>query len=329
MSDTSRDHQPSAPRRACALISAEHAEPLHAHAPPKPVAWLLLEDPGPWGEVAAARSARVAQPIRAAAAERGLRLQLIRRHGGHAPEGRTCYLAWSAYDLGWIERRRLARLEDVLDADLDALAAGRRPGFGEPVTAPVFLVCTHGKVDACCAQFGHPAARALTAAFGEAVWQTSHVGGCRFAANLVCLPHGIYYGRLTPEAAVRAAAAYADGRIAVDAYRGRAGAPQAVQAAEYHVRRQEGLTGIDDLSLVTHQRLADGRDEVCFHAGPYAYQVQVRLEPHGAPRAHGCGSDKRWIPDAYRLLHLHRTGVRPEPAGRSRWRATRATGDRP
>lgn len=123
-----------------------------------------------------------------------------------------------------------------------------------------------------------------------AVWQTTHVGGCRFAANLICLPHGLYYGRLTPETAVAAAAAHAGGRVELDVYRGRAGAPQAVQSAKYHTRRQEGLTGIDDLSLVAHRRLRDGSDEVCLRAGPYAYRVQVRLEPHGPSRPHGAAA---------------------------------------
>ena len=77
---------------------------------------------------------------------------------------------------------------------LDPLAPG-----GAPTTRPTFLVCTHGRRDACCAGRGWPVAVSLTERFPEQTWQCSHVGGDRFAGNVVILPHGLYYGRVTPE----------------------------------------------------------------------------------------------------------------------------------
>ena len=39
--------------------------------------------------------------------------------------------------------------------------AGERPGFGEEVAEPVYLVCTNGRHDRCCATYGRPLALAL------------------------------------------------------------------------------------------------------------------------------------------------------------------------
>jgi hypothetical protein len=78
----------------------------------------------------------------------------------------------------------------------------------------------------------------------------SHIGGDRFAGNVVAMPHGLYYGRLDPESASRMAVLHHDGRIDLDHLRGRSGYPFAVQAAEIFLRRHLGLDGIDDLRLV-------------------------------------------------------------------------------
>ena len=87
----------------------------------------------------------------------------------------------------------------------------------------MFLVCTHGKRSACCARFGAPLAQALAARQPGQVWESTHVSGHRFAANLVILPHGLYYGPVSLAAAVAAIDAYQRGSVWPDRYRGRAG----------------------------------------------------------------------------------------------------------
>ena len=97
----------------------------------------------------------------------------------------------------------------------------------------MFLVCTHGKRSACCARYGTPLAQALAVRHPGQVWETTHVGGHRFAANLVILPHGLYYGPVgvarPPPRSARTSAA----RSLPDRYRGRAGQPRAGQEAEH------------------------------------------------------------------------------------------------
>ena len=76
-------------------------------------------------------------------------------------------------------------------------------------------------------------AQALAARQPGQVWESTHVGGHRFAANLVILPHGLYYGPVGVPQATAAIAAYQQGTITPQRYRGRAGQPKPTQEAEY------------------------------------------------------------------------------------------------
>lgn len=99
-----------------------------------------------------------------------------------------------------------------------------------------WMVCTHGKRDRCCARAGLPTYAALkeqAADDGCKVWQTSHLGGHRFAATLVVLPSGVMYGRVPPQedAAAHLLALDAQDEIASPWFRGIVGWPRWLQAA--------------------------------------------------------------------------------------------------
>jgi hypothetical protein len=126
---------------------------------------------------------------------------------------------------------------------------------GDPLEHPLFLVCTHGKHDPCCARKGRPLFEALAEQLDpEWVWQVTHIGGDRFAGNLVCLPHGLYYGRVAREDAVGVLDEHFNGRVSLAHYRGRSSWPFAAQAADRSIREAKGLLGIDDLHLADFQR---------------------------------------------------------------------------
>lgn len=223
--------------------ACEHAPGIHdgqvpsaASAPVASKAWLLIEHDGPW----AASAIETPVPgdlgkLAVAADEAGIRVQLIRRP---TREGRAAgaaageksprvFAAWTAGPDPW-----LADLTGIDAGDLDcaALAAGARPAAGVPA-GHLYLVCTHGRRDRCCARLGGPLARALDA--DHDVWETTHLGGHKFAANLVLLPHGRYYGPCDLATARNAIAAYErDGAAVPDRYRGRAGQSADEQEAE-------------------------------------------------------------------------------------------------
>lgn len=230
----------SAPFR-CAAASRVRDEPVAGTASTVR-AFVAVEDPGPWG-VRALVDSRLPQPVkehlRAVEAQRGVKVLLVRRPGGasrRSPGVRVLV----AHTVGaWLETTLLDRLEDIVDLDLDGLAAGRSPGL-EPSALPAYLVCTHGRHDVCCAERGRPFATALCSAAPEQSWEVSHIGGDRFAANALVLPHGLYYGRLEADQAVRFAEDHRNGLLDLDHLRGRSRYAFAVQAAEIHLRRELG-----------------------------------------------------------------------------------------
>lgn len=225
--------------------TGEH--PCLASATVKPRSWLLLEHPGPW----APKIEKMGIPLVAEAVRHGVRPQLIRRPGRRrAPSPTHVYVGWSGHD-PWMETRVVHDPAELAELDLAAVARGRRPGFGEPVREPVVLVCTHGKRNVCCARTGAPLARGLAEQYGELIWETTHVGGDRFAANMVCMPHALYYGGLDAASAREAVDAYLRGEVFPDRLRGRAGLPEPAQAAEHFVRRRTGLMGIDEVNVTS------------------------------------------------------------------------------
>ena len=229
----------------------EHGSECHdgtessaASAPEASRAWLLIEHPGPWPHEAAeaAQPAPLAALVESAE-EFGLRVQMIRRprpSAGWAACVR-CSWGWTAGHEPFLRRAEVsASAPELAERDLKELAAGIVPPFGMVWDDPVFLVCTHGKRSACCARFGAPLAQTLAARHPGQVWETTHVGGRRFAANLVILPHGLYYGPVGVGPAAAAIDAYQRGSVLPDRYRGRAGQPRAVQEAEHARLLEDG-----------------------------------------------------------------------------------------
>jgi hypothetical protein len=225
--------------------------PSMATAPEASRAWLLIEHQGPWP----AEPTEAEQPGRlgelvCAAAGLGIRVQLIRRPGRRVPlTARTVFAGWTVGSTPWLRRGLVSpdtydvaapdtcgldlAAPDTCGLDLAALADGRQPAFGELTDEPVFLVCVHGRRDVCCARFGVPLAQSLAGRYPAQVWETTHVGGHRYAGNLVMLPHGLYYGPVAATQATASIEAYLGGDVLADRYRGRAGQPRETQEKQY------------------------------------------------------------------------------------------------
>jgi len=124
-----------------------------------------------------------------------------------------------------------------------------------------YLVCTNGARDPCCAIRGPAVAQALERELPGQVYECSHLGGHRFAANVLVLPDGLCFGRLDARTAVALAAELEAGRLPLDHLRGRTALEPEQQAAEILVRRELGLTRLAELRLAegTTFELADGR----------------------------------------------------------------------
>lgn len=292
------------PAFRCSRVSLESGEPIAATASTV-TRWLLLEQPGPWGEHALLRSRLpdgVGRRLRDRAREHGVRALLLRRPGSPSGGPRHCFLARTDRERTWLAHRSLERPENVLDVDLAAVALGEPPSQAEVTSDPLFLVCTNGRRDPCCAERGRAVARTLGPAFDSRVWECSHIGGDRFAANLACFPHGLYFGRVTPEDVVSVASRYAAGHISLEHYRGRSGMPPVAQAAEHAVRLDGARTAIDDVRVLGWT--VDGpRTQVAVAVPGREVRVTVRRSL-ASPRRLTCHAAGDARPPAFDILAI-------------------------
>jgi hypothetical protein len=229
----------------CSVQALQRADPSIATAPPVS-RWVLIEQPGPWGRQALLQSrfdARVAPLLAERASREGVRVLLVRRPGDRlADSGRR----WAYADS---RPGREGLWWSVRSADADLLTAPWNGSVGEAAHGSTYLVCTHGGHDACCALRGRPLARALPTPGPADVWECSHLGGDRFAANLLVLPYGFYYGQVPGDGGLLVAA-HDRGQVALPWLRGRAGVAAPAQAAQHYAREELGLLGVDDLAPV-------------------------------------------------------------------------------
>ena len=245
----------TSPTFRCSDTARDRGDPPVGTAPVAG-AFLLIEHPGPWRYDALAGAGWSAEVVDAlsAAVRRSLgRLLLIRRPGRRPV---TTTRAWAVTRVGagtvwgtWQQE------SDLLVAAASLSAPAPSPPHTErsarPVSQdPVLLVCAHGLHDTCCAVRGRPVATALARRWPAATWECSHVGGDRFAANVVVLPDGTYYGGLDADSASDVVAGHLDGRLDPTHLRGSVRWPPAAQVAVAEVHASLGPYAADDVRAV-------------------------------------------------------------------------------
>lgn len=216
----------------CAAMADRRGDSLVATAPPAE-RWLLIESRVAWSRDAltALQPEGLGAEVARLCRQLGYRPALIRRYG------RLDRSAPRRYALADCRPRRESVRWGELPSDehlLHVLRGDAEPG---PVSRePLYLVCTHGRHDACCAVRGRPVAAALAGAYPERTWECSHVGGDRFAANVVVLPQGLFYGHVPVARAVELAKHHDEGRVVPDLLRGSGAFVPPVQAAQHFAR---------------------------------------------------------------------------------------------
>ncbi|HEX6344974.1 MAG TPA: sucrase ferredoxin [Umezawaea sp.] len=253
--------------------------------------WLCVEQPGPWGVDALRNSALdtgVAEELRRRAEGAAVRVVLLRRPGRHRPSsgGRNVYLASTLPGASWLRHATVSDPRELLDWDLSAA----EPAVGELTTDPLLLVCTNGRRDVCCAVTGRPLAAALSALHPGGVWESSHLGGHRFAPTALVLPTGYSYGRMDVAACAHVLAEARLGRVVTDNCRGRSAWTKPGQAAELALRDHLGDRAEDAVAVVDQVRRGEGGWDVLLrHRGVVEWRVSVHQRPAPPARPHACG----------------------------------------
>ena len=267
----------------CSLRSKEAIEQTFGTASTGD-AWLLLEYARPWGARAFRESTlpqavktHLSGVLKSVPRSRVLLIKQTRKVKGPL----TLFVARSRESSSSILKYEFLEYEQLLDLDLASALAGGSPSGTTPWESPLFLVCTHGTRDKCCAKFGIPIYKTICTLVGESsVWQCSHVGGDRFAANVVCFPDGTFYGHVTEETAELIVKECYERRIVLTNFRGRSCYSFPVQAAEFFARRETGFRGISDLKFLTYEPLKPNEWRVRFFSEVDAKVHQVSLRSH-------------------------------------------------
>jgi hypothetical protein len=276
----------------CSVLGERLGEDLAASAP-SARRFLLLEQPGPWtGRNAVTHSdldVAVGRALLARADEAGLKVHLIRRSSRRAGlETRSCFLVDVARSR--IERHTLRDPTEVLSLDL---------GFAGPRwEQPLYLVCTHGRRDPCCARRGRPLARALRAVRPEETWEIGHIGGHRFAATFMAFPWGLVFGRVPAALGPEIVGALERGEIVLEHLRGCVG-DRWLQAADVLVRRRLDLRDVDALAV---EGAADGVVVLRARDGSRLRATLARRDDP-RPRPISCGDEPETV-SSFELVEL-------------------------
>ena len=224
----------------CADICRASREPLIGTATRVDV-WLFVENPDAWrakaiddNDLAPGVNEWIAAAV-AQYAERGLKLrpQFIRQARRDAGRIRMMLL-----EDGAMASRDLDSYDELISTDLARLS------LAAP-SAPEYFVCTNGQRDTCCSLYGMPLYRKLFALVGARAWQTSHVGGHRYAPNVLVAPSGELYGRVFEDEAEGFVEAIDGGRAATAFLRGRTGLDPMAQVAAAAFGDACSVVGVD------------------------------------------------------------------------------------
>jgi hypothetical protein len=235
--------------------------------------WILLEYRGLWADDAVDGSmlgSELKAHLRSVRARLPrARVLFVRRAERREADGLLVFVARTSEMRSELRCLELESHDELIGLDLESA--------GAPLDHPLFLVCTHGKHDRCCARYGRPLYDSIREQVEEGwAWQSTHVGGDRFAGNLVALPDGVYYGRVEPADVWSVVEAVLERRVHLPSYRGRSCHSPAAQAAERAVREGAGLFGIDDVRIEAIEREGGGwRASVSAHGTIYDVDVQV------------------------------------------------------
>jgi len=227
--------------------------------------FFLVQQEGAWPRDAVGLS-HLSDEVKEHLSHPDLETFLVRGHP--RTEQRLAFLA--QIDQGRLQERELNSEADLLALDADALVAGVDPGWSPRES--LLLVCTHSKRDRCCAEFGRPIFNALSARWPQRTWEISHVGGHRFAGNLVVLPQGWFYGNLDVSSAVAAVEALDQGRLVLEYLRGRAGCSAQVQYAEIELRKHLGHDQLGGVEVIGQE---PGRTSLTVSGASYLVESEM------------------------------------------------------
>jgi hypothetical protein len=287
----------------CSQLAFENEEPMAGTAVSAPV-WLLLEYRQTWLAKATSDN-NLPTSVQSWLADQlskvNGRLQFIRQ----TPQAgrQRCFIAVPDVQTPRLYRFDFAHHAELLNLDLTAIAENSSQFAPYLTSEPLFLICTNGKRDRCCAKFGTALYHAFSDEVGTAVWQTTHLGGHRFAPTLMSFPDGICYGRVTIGDIPELLQAQRNRELYLPKLRGRAVYDAVTQAAEFYLCQELG--GSTSLEHISTHSTEENDWTVQFSQTPTnkTYQVVIKADPSQTIYA-SCGAQQPKFVSTYLLKQI-------------------------
>ncbi len=286
----------------CSIDSLNADEEMYGTAPRVDV-WLLLEYRGRWSG-SAFKDSKIPKAVKshldnALKSISNSRLQLIKKHDNNDARLKF-YIAVSKEKKPRLYEFELDSYDDLLSLDIKRSMRSKKHICAEKK----YIMCTNGEYDMCCGKFGMPVYLDLAKGkYGPQTWETTHIGGHRFASTFVCLPHGVVYGRVREGmVAEKIIDEFEHGKINLSSYRGRSCHAYEVQAAEYYLRKETGITDISVL-ILKNLKKDDKKSVVRFLSPPDngTHKVRIRQDKNALKIIKSCGEKPSYVPQ-FRLL---------------------------
>ena len=271
----------------CAESSRQAGEPIAATAPQQD-AYLLLEYREQWQPKAAkpgnntltnAVSEHLHAEIRASG--RSVKPLFIRQQG-RTSGALTAFVALVTEQDPVVYRLDLASYDDLLTVPLKEMLRAERTA-GHLQTEPIYAVCTHKERDRACGKYGWSVYQALHDHAAGRVWQSTHLGGHRFAGTLLALPSGALYGHLDPDDVPALAQAEENGRLFLPRLRGRVCYRKPEQAAAIALHQHTQADQWDVFRWSHTEQPQENQWHIRFDAMGEQYLMDVKLEKFGTP----------------------------------------------
>ncbi len=232
--------------------------------------WLLIRSDGAWGSHAVNQVVSVG--LKQWALRHSYKILLVRQHASRHVTNDVHF--WISHGTDQLLHGQMPSLADIPDVTRATPAP------------PMLVICTNGARDQCCSIDGLSLRKSLGKELTETergfVWESTHIGGHRFAPTCLYLPGNLVLGRLSVDAAV---GLVRHGEIPLAHVRGRSHLSQCHQVLETYVTEywsiswdEQGDTCPD--APHTHRGHLDGTPKT-FHIRPYL----------GEERPESCGGE--------------------------------------
>jgi len=293
----------------CRDISLAHNEVLSGTAGPKQLR-ILIQDHSPWSRQGFDNCdlpEAIKQYLKALFGTAKPSIMLVRNNDQRKLRDKSIFIVHSDIDAPAIYHYHWQTPADLKCLPLaDAMARKIPPNYAQAL----YLACTNGKRDKCCAKYGMPLYKQLKLKLGDKVWRSTHIGGDRFAANMLCLPHGLVYGRLTEHSANKAVQYYEQGKLSLEGLRGRSSYSKPEQFAESYVRNKYGVQGLNALVLKASHTTAEHVSIVFVNTlDGSQHELSLHVSLDTQTRKLSCDADKLDPVPRYKVVEFNSSSI--------------------